>query len=54
MPVVRANQVRFHYEYIGSFQEGAPTLVCLHGFTGTLHTFDTLCCHYLRFDIFHQ
>lgn len=40
MPVVRANQVRFHYEYIGSFQEGAPTLVCLHGFTGTLHTFD--------------
>ncbi|MCJ0571092.1 2-succinyl-6-hydroxy-2,4-cyclohexadiene-1-carboxylate synthase [Enterococcus cecorum] len=42
MPVVRANQVRFHYEYIGSFQEGVPTLVCLHGFTGTLHTFDFL------------
>lgn len=42
MPVVMANQVRFHYEYIGSFHEGAPTLVCLHGFTGTLHTFDFL------------
>ena len=42
MPFVLANQVRFHYEYIGFYQAGAPTLVCLHGFTGTLHTFDFL------------
>lgn len=42
MPVVMANQVQFHYEYIGSFKDGVPTLVCLHGFTGTLHTFDFL------------
>ncbi|MGX7031552.1 2-succinyl-6-hydroxy-2,4-cyclohexadiene-1-carboxylate synthase [Vagococcus zengguangii] len=33
------NGVAYHYEWLAPFVKNQPTLVCLHGFTGTSETF---------------
>lgn len=33
---------KYHYEWLNGWNKTRPTLMCLHGFTGTLHTFDCL------------
>lgn len=33
------NGVKYYYEWISPYEENRPTLVCLHGFTGTSQTF---------------
>ncbi|MRN07723.1 2-succinyl-6-hydroxy-2,4-cyclohexadiene-1-carboxylate synthase [Lactobacillus sp. 0.1XD8-4] len=35
-------EVRYHYQWLNNFQPNRPTIVCLHGFTGTLGTFSNL------------
>ncbi|MBB1078805.1 2-succinyl-6-hydroxy-2,4-cyclohexadiene-1-carboxylate synthase [Limosilactobacillus sp. STM2_1] len=35
-------EVKYHYQWLNGFNSNRPTIVCLHGFTGTLKTFDGL------------
>lgn len=32
----------YHYQWLTPYQKNRTTLVCLHGFTGTLHTFQSV------------
>lgn len=36
---ININGVNYYYEWFSSYQADRPTLVCLHGFTGTSQTF---------------
>lgn len=36
---ININGINYYYEWFSSYQADRPTLVCLHGFTGTSQTF---------------
>lgn len=36
---ININGVNYYYEWLSTYKENQPTLVCLHGFTGTSQTF---------------
>ena len=36
------NGIVYHYDWLAPFDKQKRTIVCLHGFTGSIHTFDCL------------